>query len=57
MPGMGHDAKWWREYEALRSRGYSKSSAARITNSSQSKGKKKPHGRSTAPGNRKRRKR
>ncbi len=40
MPGMGHDAKWWREYEALRRAGKSKTSAAKITNATQSKGKK-----------------
>lgn len=45
MPGMGHNARWWAEYEALRRKGHSKSSAARITNSDQPKKAKKKKGR------------
>ena len=41
MPGMGHDEKWWEQYEALRREGYSKKAAARITNSKQGSKKEK----------------
>lgn len=41
MPGMGHSAEWWRVYEALRRKGHSKSSAARIANTMVPEGKKK----------------
>lgn len=40
MPGK--EVKNWAQYEALRDKGYSKESAARITNASAAKGKKKP---------------
>jgi hypothetical protein len=40
MPGMGHDAKWWAQYEALRRSGHSKESAARITNSDHKESKR-----------------
>ena len=39
MPGMGHSKAWWDQYEALRAKGATKSSAARITNASRSKAK------------------
>lgn len=40
MPGKGHSKKWWDMYEALREQGYSKESAAKITNSKQKKKKR-----------------
>jgi len=40
MPG--NQVKDWEKYEALRKKGLSKESAARITNSQASKRKKKP---------------
>ena len=40
MPGMGHSKKWWDMYESLREKGYSKESAAKITNSKMGKKKK-----------------
>jgi hypothetical protein len=44
MPGRGHSDKWWREYEALRKKGHTKESAARITNSTQKRSTKKKKG-------------
>lgn len=41
MPGLGHSKAWWRQYEALRRKGYSKRSAARITNARRKKRKKR----------------
>lgn len=32
MPGMGHSKAWWDMYEALRRKGHSKESAAKMTN-------------------------
>lgn len=40
MPGMGHSKAWWDQYEALRAKGMSKQSAARITNSDQGRATK-----------------
>jgi len=33
MPGKGRSDKWWEVYEAVRRKGKSKASAAKITNS------------------------
>jgi hypothetical protein len=44
MPGLGHDAAWWRQYEALRRSGHSKESAAKITNADR---EEKKRGRTT----------
>jgi len=41
MPGLGHSPKWWRVYEALRKKGHSKESAARMANAMEGLGKKK----------------
>lgn len=41
MPGLGHNKAWWHQYEAVKKAGYSKESAARITNASQKKRKRK----------------